>query len=267
MGIKNRNYVIAGLIIAGLLGSNTYAYIELNKVKDELKEAKIQVKKAHQLKEQLDVVVSQLMNKSAQYASHEDMIYAFNIYSASNRIHYNGADYYADLKHVYSHSFNEKEKINYVVQAEMTFLKDKIVDGTSYIRNKLPIKLMEEAKKLAKEANIHEGHDEQEIVIPSNDLVRIEKKEKEKFVVHKWNQKLRFNIKNQTIIHLSPDTEESIMKEFVKAIVLKDKGIDGEKAEIKLKTSQSIQTIEVRAEGKIFTFTYNKDTKEFLEKK
>jgi hypothetical protein len=267
MGINKRQTVIAGVLIVGLLGSNTYAYMELHKAKDELKEAKVQVKKAHQLQEQLDVAVSQLMNKSTQYASHEDMIYAFNIYSASNRIHYNGADYYADLKHIYSHTFNEKEKTNYVVQAEMTFLKDKIVDGTSYIQNKLPLKLMEEAKKLAKEVNIHEGHDEQGIVIPPNDLVKIEKKAKEKFVVHKWNQKLRFNIKNQTIIHLSADTEESIMKEFVKAIVLKEKGIDGEQAEIKLKTSQSIQTIEVRVEGKIFTFTYNKDTKEFLEKK
>lgn len=271
MKTKKGKAIVAGLVITGLIGSNAYAFVGMNQAKDEAKEVKEKMEKQH---EEMDVLVSQYLNKSSQYASHEDMIYSFNIHSASNRINYKGTDYYADIKHVNAHSFNEKEETKYVAQAEMTFLKDKSVDGVSYIQNKLPAIIMEETQKLAPtDTHSHEGHEGHEeephvdVVITQDKTVEVEKKFKEEFVVHSWNEKLTFNMDGQYIMLPTSDMEENIIKEFMKSVVLKEKGVSGKNADVTIDSLETLQLITVKAEGQTFEFKYNKDTKELTEQK
>ncbi|PLS15028.1 hypothetical protein CVD28_24420 [Bacillus sp. M6-12] len=276
---KKGTAIVAGLVIAGLVGSNAYAYMELNKEKDVNKE---EAHKLEEQREQLNVTISQIMGKSTEFVSHDDMIYAFNMYASSNRIHYNGADYYADINDIQAHSFNKNEKVKYEAEANMTFLKDKKVNEMSYIQNELPVKVMEEAKKVAEQANeesgeetdSHEGHEgeeghdhEHDIVIPQESMTDIEKKEKKEFIVAEWNQELTFNMDGAYIMQPTSDMEESIVKEFIKTVVLKDKDVNGNNAKIQVETQDIIQTIHANVDGKAFDFTYNKDTKELKEKK
>lgn len=280
MGKKKRNSLIAGILITGLIASNGYTYLEWQNTKKESSERAEDAKEAQHLKKELNMVVSKI-NQSEEYASHEDMIYAFNMYSASNRIQYEGKDYYADIKDIFSHSFDKKEKTKYTAQAEMTFLADKIYNNTSYIQNELPRRLLENYLDMTNkgETHEHEGHAHEgdsheegvseigipEEVIPVEKMVKLEKEAKEKFVIHQWKQELSFNMKGHAIVEPTPEMEDEIVEEFVKMVVLNERGIDGEKAVIGSQKNRQKQTVTVKTEEKTIVFTYDKETKELRE--
>ena len=301
--MKNKKTVpiIAGVVIAGLLGTNAYTYTQLNTAKDEVT---IEKQEIQSQQETMDVFVSQIMNKSAEYASHEDMSLAFNIYSTSNPIHYNGNDYFADLKDVTAHAFDEKREIKYEAEVNMTFLKDKKVNNMSYLQNQLPGELMDKAIKIAKGLDVetghdggsedHEGHDHGDVHLPEGhegetaeehaehahdheghdhavhvpyvDTMAMEKEAKEPYEVHAWNQVLDFNMDGQTIIELTPEMKEYILRQFVLGVVLKDKGLNPEDATIEIETLEVVDNISVSVNGETLNLSYNKDTKELKVK-
>lgn len=298
--MKNKKTVriIAGVVIAGLVGTNAYIYTQWNTAKDYVTAEKqtLQIQQ-----DAMDVFVSQTMNKSARYASHEDITQAFNIYSASNRIHYNGDDYYADLKDVTAHSFDEKRKVEYKAEVKMTFLKDKMENDMSYLHSKLPVVLMEKAIKIAKGLNVktieagenevnshnvgvdstnghegesakahaehiegnqsHDGHDHT-VHIPYVDTMAMEKEAKKRFEVHAWKQTLDFNMDGQSVIELTAEMKEEILKQFVRGVVMKEEGIDLKNSTIKIESLKALDKITVSTKDKTLTYSYNKDTKE-----
>lgn len=288
--------IIAGAVIMGLLGTNAYTYTQLSTAKDEVVAEKQEIERNH---EAMDVFVSQIMNHSAQYASHEDMTLAFNIYASANRIHFKGNDYYVDLKDVTAHSFDEERDVKYEANVQMTFLKDKSKDGISYLQNQLPGELMEKAISIAKgldvkvshgeESTVHlpEGHEgetaeehaehahedehahghehDHAVHVPYVDTMAMEKEAKEPFEVHVWNQTLNFNMDGKTTIELTSSMKDNILKEFLLGVALKEKGLESKDVTIEIESLKVLDTITIYTNGETLKFSYNKDTKELKE--
>lgn len=241
------------IIVGGLLASiglNLYMFQSMDR-KEEL--IAVEKEKISKKEEALDVFVSQVMNKSAEYASHEDMMLAFGYDSLQKPIHYNAETYYFDLRDVSSHAFDEDKGVKYQIKADMTILKDKVVKDSSYIQNHLPIEVMDKTLKVAKGINVqieeeheelppghegespeehashsneanhshsHDGHDSH-VNIPYVDTIQFEKEAKESLVVHEFEQTISFNMKDHEMIDLTEDAYLNMLREFVSNIVLR----------------------------------------------
>lgn len=269
--------VIAGLLVS--VGFNTYLLQLIDKTEENMMTEKENISKRE---EALDVFVSQVMNKSAEYASHEDMILAFGYDAMQKPIQYNGDVYYFDLKDVQSHSFDEAKEVKYKINADITVLKDKVVNGNSYLRNELPIEVMEKSLNVAKGLQIdiheeenqlppgheneteeehhshsHDGH-ESHVNIPYVDTIQFEKEAKKPLVVHEWKQTMAFNMKEHTMMDLTNEAYINMLREFVAGIVL-DKNMD---YTINIQDYESHYRIEAKSKTDSKTFVYSKESRE-----
>lgn len=249
--------IIIGVLSIGLIGSNVYAY---NEIKNERKELSLKEENLKDARNELNVAISQIMHKSNQYASHEDMIYGFNLYAKENKINYQGNDYYPDIKHIRAHNYDEQEQIKYVALTNMSFLKDKVTKNISYIQDELPTIVMEKSIKIAEEVDINNG----ELTVPKENALLLEKNLKEKLKVHSWEQELLFNIDGQYNFEISSDMEKNILQEFIEGIVLKDKKLKIE--EIKISISNAFDEALIKTSTGEITYIYDKNTKELKEK-
>ena len=270
---------LVGTTFLGLTGTTAYSFIKMEEIQ---KEVSIEKKEIIGQQEAMDVFVSQMMNKSAEYASHEDMILAFNYYALQNSIRFDDEVFFFDLKNVSSHSFNTKEKVKYQADMTLTILKDKMVNNSSYIQNVLPSEVMEKSIKIANGLDIehphengglpfghenetqeehashaHEGH-EHELHIPYVDTMKIEKDAKEPLVVHEWNELISFNMKGQTTIEFPEADRKKLLKEFIEKVVLNGTPVKS----VKVSSIKGGDKIYVLIGDESQTFIYDHNSKE-----